>query len=75
MFKRLSRLIKRYKFKYIGSAGYLPPETIRAFVEAGGYDLTKAHIDNLRIQDAHIQDINMEDIPRILKELHKEDNQ
>lgn len=75
MFKCLSKLIKRYRFKYIDSAGYLPPETIRAFVETGGYDLTKAHIDNLRIQDAHIQDINMEDIPRILKELHKEDNQ
>lgn len=71
MFRYLSKLIKRYRFKHIGSAGYLPPETIRAFVEAGGYDLTKAHIDNLRMQDAHIQSICMEDIPKILKELQE----
>lgn len=73
MFKCLSKLIKRYRFKYIDSAGYLPPETIRAFVESGGYDLTKAHIDNLRIEDACIQGISMEDIPSILKELQRED--
>ena len=71
MFKCLSKLIKRYRFKYIDSAGYLPPETIRKFYEANGYDLTKAHIDNLRVQDAHIQSICMEDIPKILKELQE----